>query len=285
MKKKIWLITIAAALLAFAVFWLWPRPLRAVPYSVGADVTDTVRIVQLTDLHSRQFGEENADLIALVAAQEPDLIFVTGDMLNRRETDFTELCALISSLTDIAPVYYSYGNHEVDQMSRYGTALGEALRSTGAEVLDFEYRDVEVNGQLLRIGGYSGFYRTPHLDTKDTAEQQTRIQFADDFEDTERQKLLLCHVPTSWLDWGRIDANPAGIVFSGHNHGGLIRIPLLNRGMYAPYVRWFPKYTRGVFNGERAVCVLSAGLGSGKIIPRVYNPPEILTVELVPENK
>jgi len=70
----------------------------------------------------------------------------------------------------------------------------------------------------------------------------------------------------------------------GHYHGGQVRFPLINRGLYAPYVGWLPEYTKGVFEGEFATCVLSAGLGSTDGIPRIYNPPEIVVVDLVPKS-
>ena len=279
-KSRIWLI--ATVIVAALVFWLWPRPLRATYYEANADVSEKLRIVQLTDLHGRQFGENNAELIALVAQQQPDLIFMTGDMIDRSTENLHPLCELVTVLGKIAPVYYSYGNHENEWMNTSGTDLGPLLTDAGARVLEMEYEDLTVKGQALRIGGYSGYYRTPVMDTDDEAERVARLAFSDDFENTERQKLLLAHVATSWTDWKRINDHEVGVVFCGHYHGGQVRFPLINRGLYAPYVGWFPKYTKGVFEGTCATCVLSAGLGSTPKIPRIYNPPEIVVTDLVP---
>lgn len=89
-------------------------------------------------------------------------------------------------------------------------------------------------------------------------------------------------LPLPWVDWDYIDKFPVDVVFSGHYHGGVIRLPLLDRGVYAPYTGFFPKHTKGVFVGTQATCVLSAGLGSEHAVPRINNPPEVAVVDLVP---
>lgn len=73
-------------------------------------------------------------------------------------------------------------------------------------------------------------------------------------------------------------------MLSGHYHGGVIRIPVINQGVYAPYVGWFLSYTKGVYIGTQATCVLSTGLGSEQSIPKLNNPPEIVVVDLVPKD-
>lgn len=284
MKKRTKvLLTVLTILFATLTFWLWPRGLTDTHYEIKADVTKPIRVVQLTDLHGRQFGDDNQELISFVKEQQPDLIFMTGDMLDCEEADIYEVCTLVSMLSEIAPVYYSYGNHEIEWMRTSDADLEKELEDAGAVVLEMEYKDVTVNGQELRIGGYSGYYRTPVMETSNEDEQAERLAFADDFENTGHQKILLAHIATSWTDWGRINDHEVGIVFSGHYHGGQVRLPLINRGLYAPYVGWFPEYTKGVFEGDCATCVLSAGLGSNPRIPRIYNPPEIVVVDMVPE--
>lgn len=283
MKKHRWILPAFGGLLVAAlVFWLWPRPLTVTHYTLQTELSAPIRIVQLSDLHSRSFGDNNMELIDLVEKQAPDLIFLTGDMINRNTEDLTDLCLLCTSLSDIAPTYYSYGNHEVDWEEETGTELREILTDCGVHVLELEYEDCTVNGQALRIGGYAGYYRTPQMDTNDRELRRKKLTFADDFENTDRQKLLLAHIATSWLDWKRVNDHPVGVVFCGHYHGGQIRFPLIDRGLYAPYAGWFPKYTRGVYQGAKAICILSAGLGSGWKMPRIYNPPEIVVAELIP---
>ena len=115
--------------------------------------------------------------------------------------------------------------------------------------------------------------------TADENEQKAEIAFAANFENTENIKLLLCHIPTAWVDWGYIDKYPVDVVFTGHYHGGQIRIPFVG-GLYAPYVGWFPENTKGMFEGEKATCILSTGLGSENWIPRIHNPAEIVVLNI-----
>lgn len=251
-------------------------------YSVLCAVSDTIRVVHLTDLHNAEFGEDNCELISLVSEQAPDLIVMTGDMLNRDDESLDTVCSLISSLVKIAPVYFGYGNHETDWEAAWGKDLTEPLSEAGAVVLNNGYIDIEVNEQSLRIGGYMGYYRQPGMVTADEEQKALELAFADEFEDTDRFKILLNHIPTAWVDWGYIDKFPVDIVFSGHYHGGLIRIPIIERGVYAPYVGLFPPYTKGVYSGSQATCVLSAGLGSEHVVPRINNPAEVVVVDLEP---
>lgn len=284
-KRILWILLCIAAvlLLSFAVFWLWPRnDLIASRYEVTAQVPEAIRIVQLSDLHNREFGEGNCELIEAVRAERPDLIFMTGDMVTTSIPTYEPAVHLVSKLSEIAPVYYSYGNHETTWLTQYDTDLRALLEEAGAVVLDLEFTDLSVNGGELRIGGYFGYYGTPHVETHDPELQQKKNDFVRDFADTDRCKLLLCHAPTTWLDWNGIDRYDAGIVFCGHYHGGQVRIPIINRGVYAPYVGLFPKYTYGCFIGSRSSCILSTGLGTTADLPRIYNPPEICVVDLLP---
>ena len=248
-------------------------------YSIEADVSKAIRIVQLTDLHSYEHGEQNEELIALVKAIDPDLILMTGDMVDKNDESPSAVIELVSALSAEAPLYYGYGNHETEWQNRHTEDLAEILSEAGAIVVNGEYIDTEINGQPIRIGGYPGYYRYPGMMYASDEQTQADIAFADDFENTDRYKILLCHIPTVWLDWNKIDEFPVDLVLSGHYHGGQIRIPLVG-GLYAPYVGLFPEYTKGVFEGETAVCVLSAGLVNSCI--RLNNPPEIVVIDLIP---
>ncbi|MGN1201665.1 MAG: metallophosphoesterase [Eubacterium sp.] len=262
--------------------YLQNQSIAATEYTFTTAVSNQISIVQLTDLHNAEFGEGNCELVDLVGEQSPDIIVMTGDMINRDDEDLSVVRSLISDLSEIAPVYYGYGNHEADWEDMWQSDLKSELTDAGAVVLNNDFTDITVNGASLRIGGYMGYYRQPGMLTKDESQKEAELAFADDFEDTDRFKILLNHIPTQWVDWGYIDKFPVDIVFSGHYHGGVMRIPVIDRGVYAPYVGWFPPYTKGVFTGDKATCVLSAGLGSEHIVPRLNNPPEIVAVDLVP---
>lgn len=258
--------------------------LTVAKYEVHADITQPLRLVHLTDLHGKVFGDGNEMLVQMVADQAPDLILMTGDMLDKSEENADTVCDLIRKVSQIAPVCFCYGNHEYDWMKAHGESLTLALTEAGATVLDVEYLDITVKGQALRLGGYMGYYRQPGMFQVSEEQRALELAFADDFENTDLYKILLNHIPTAWLDWGYIDKYPVDLVLTGHYHGGQIRLPLVG-GLYAPYIGLFPKYTEGMFTGEQSTCILSAGLGSSPGIPRINNPPQIVVVDLIPEKK
>lgn len=287
-RRAVWrvfwrvLLSVLAVLAILLLFFiLTSLSLTVENVSIAAPVSYPLRIVHLSDLHNAQFGKHNEKLVNLVAEQHPDLIFISGDMLNDDDENTEIVTSLISDLASLAPVYYGYGNHEKSWERQFGKSLRPVLESAGAIVVDNDYVDLEVKGTELRIGGYMGYYYAPHMTTKDKAQQKVELAYFEDFQNTDRLKLLINHIPTGWVDWNYVDDYPVDLVFSGHYHGGVVRIPILDQGLYAPYVNWFPPFTRGVYTGTLAICVLSAGLGTERFIPRVNNPPEIVVVDLI----
>lgn len=248
-------------------------------YTINNIGSESIRIIQLTDLHNKEFGKDNNQLIDKIATQKPDLIFMTGDMLNKDEENTDIIISLIQELSKLATVYYGYGNHEIEWEETYHKDLKNILMSAGANVLNNEYKDITIKGHDIRIGGYYGYYRQPGMTTKDENQKKIELEFADDFENTNKLKILLCHIPTTWLDWQYRDKYPIDLVFSGHYHGGQIRIPFIG-GLYAPYVGFFPKYTKGIFKGKTSTTILSTGLASEGFIPRINNPAEIVVLDL-----
>lgn len=249
----------------------------------SAKVHEPIRVVFLTDLHGREFGTDNCRLLDKIAGEEPDLIALVGDIFNHNADDdeIDRMCLFIQKASEIAPVYFGLGNHETERIVTYDGDLLQRIRQSGAVVLEADYLDIEINGTPARIGGYMGHYRTPHLNTADPILMEQYNRFFADFENTDRFKLLLNHVPTNWVDWHYIDQYPVDLVLSGHYHGGLIRIPFLEQGLVAPYVGLFPRYTKGMFEGSKATCILSTGL-AGSRVPRFFNLPEIAAVDIVP---
>ena len=278
------LLTIAGLLAAVLLYGFASSLfLHVETVSLVTDVVSPIRVVHLTDLHNAQFGKDNAKLIDKVAAQNPDLIIMSGDMLNEDDPNSEIVTALISDLSLIAPVYFGYGNHEKHWEKTHGQDLRPLLEQAGASVEDNDYIDLELKGTKIRIGGYMAYYPVPHMSTNDEAQEALELAFAEDFENTDRLKILINHIPTGWVDWNYVNKYPVDIVFSGHYHGGMIRIPILDQGLYAPYVGLFPHFTKGVYVGQKATCILSAGLGIEHHIPRFYNPPEIMVVDLTPK--
>ena len=127
-------------------------------YQLDAKIKNSMRIVQLTDLHNAEFGEDNSELVQLVREQKPDFIVLTGDMANKDEEDISIACNLVKQLSGIAKVFYCYGNAEKSWEKNYQRNFGEAIKKSGGIVLDRNFEDVEVKGNKLRIGGYMGYY-------------------------------------------------------------------------------------------------------------------------------
>lgn len=241
-------------------------------------VLNPIRILQLTDLHNSVFGDHNRELVALADAQSPDMILITGDLLNSDEARTDIATNLIADLCGIAPVYVSLGNHEIEYQEKYGVDIAELYMSAGAVVLEKSWKDVQINGQSVRIGGIYG-YCVParYLETNEADPEE--CAFLEAFQDTDAFTLLMCHMPYSWLVLDGLDAWNIDCVMAGHVHGGQIRLPFIG-GLYAPDQGWFPGRECGLYNSENGdrTLVLSRGLGNTESIPRLNNPPEVLAL-------
>ena len=148
------------------------------------------------------------------------------------------------------------------------------------------FADITVKGTDIRIGGIYG-YCLPATDAlrQEFAGQPDRTGEMDwmlDYQNTDRLKLLLCHMPVCWIQNGSLGFYDVDVVFAGHAHGGQVRLPLIG-GFYAPDQGWFPGREEGLYTEAASTLVLSRGLGSEMKIPRFCNIPEVVTVEICPE--
>lgn len=253
-------------------------------YQINSDkIAIPIKVLQLTDLHNSEFGENNQELIDRIASQSPDLILLTGDLLNSGEF-VTEIAAnLISSLCQIAPVYLSFGNHEIEYRDNFNRDIAQLYQSAGATVLNYEYKDIIINGQPLRIGGIYGYcLPDKYLETGEADPRECKFLW--DFENTDRYKILLSHLPIAWMKNDGLEEWDIDCVFSGHLHGGQVILPGIG-GVYAPDMGWFPGQLKGIFDSEdgKRHLVLSSGLGNTELVPRFNNIPEIVCVELMPD--
>lgn len=247
-------------------------------------LSQELRLAVLSDLHGQQFGEDNIRLVDCVRSQSPDLILLAGDMLNSYDESAQAVTALVRRLSDIAPVYYALGNHELGYMRRTGEALPDALEQAGAQVLELSWQDIEIKGQPLRIGGMYDYAFA--LDGHDSTNPETMdpelYSFLTGFQNTDRFRLMLSHRPESFV-LGQASATWfIDLVVSGHDHGGQVVLPVLG-GLWAGDQGWLPDYVHGLYRKDRLCIFITSGLGSQREpVPRFNNPPEAAVLILSP---
>ena len=244
-------------------------------------IDEKVRIVQLTDLHNRVYGKDNERLISKVIDKNPDIIVVTGDMVNGNETKYESTISLLKELVKITDVYYSLGNNEL-RMVNIEEVIKE-IKNTGTILLADEYKNVIVNENKIVIGGANKYAFSEETGVEILDDIENAKNFLNEFSSEEDFKLLLCHYPEFFI-W-RYSEYDIDLQLSGHTHGGSVRIPFVG-GVIAPEQGFFPEYDRGYFEKNNSKIIISAGLGAGGIQKiRINNPPEITVIDLVNDKK
>lgn len=251
-----------------------------VSYFTATDekITEQFRIVLLSDLHDHHFGDENKDLIDMVQEQSPDLIVLDGDMINGDSESDETAVELVRSLSAVAPVYYSYGNHEYYYIEAGHDDLQENLEAAGAIVLNYQSVDIEINGNPIRLGGLYEYGFETGMQSEE--ENERAIPYLEDFVDTDRYLIMCAHRPESFYCWDYADTWGLDLVLSGHLHGGQVIVPGLG-GLHSDLEGFFPRYDYGQYKLGESDMVITRGLSSNpKILPRFNNPPEIAVVDI-----
>ena len=242
----------------------------------------SARVVVISDLHGKEYGKENKQLLSKISEQKPDAIFVVGDMLDDSDVTngFSKTTKLLNDLLDIAPVYFSYGNQEKEYRHDILDGFVNTITENGIIVLDDSFVDCEIGGQKIRIGGTMG-HAFPFGRTKEEFESSDEYIFLKDMEKTDLPTIVLAHMPDTFIFngaynyWSNID-----LVVSGHTHGGVARLPFAG-GLYSPMQGFFPEYDYGFFTlGDKMKMVITSGLSGYKFIPRFLNLPEICVLNL-----
>ncbi len=239
------------------------------------------KIAFLSDLHNNSFGENNQKLKETLLAEKPDLVLIGGDMLvGKPGASYAVALELVLWIKEHFPMIYGMGNHEyrVRQNTVFYQTLyqeyAEELKKKEIELLDNQRRYWEKDGEHIVIYGLTiGQYYYKRL----KIEQMSREYITDCLGKREKGfSILLAHNPvhfSAYAQWG------ASLVLSGHNHGGVMRLPFLG-GVISPNYRLFPKYDVGAFYKGNSTMLLSAGLGSHTLPFRFFNPPELLMIQL-----
>ena len=237
------------------------------------------KILVLSDLHKKRYGDNFNNIMGYCESAKPDYIFFLGDLYSRDETDMRPKAAFLARLRDLAPTYYIPGNHELYQPECL-EALCCRLNEIGVNVLRNKKMTLTENGESIDLYGLQlplHYYVNSDWSYCDLPKPTTKYLNKKLGEpSSDRCTFLLAHKPAffeQYAQWG------ADVTFSGHNHGGIIRLPIIG-GLLSPERRFFPKYSKGIYNsktyGTDRQLVVTAGLGKF----RFNNPSEILVCTL-----
>ena len=277
-KSKTILTLISLLLIIFIGWTLWGNTaLEVNEYEIVSDRIpqgfDGFRIAQVSDLHNAEFGEGNSKLIQLLSQTEPDIILLTGDLIDSRQTDLDIALEFAWQAGKIARVYYVSGNHEARVPEYEDLKIG--LVKAGVVILENQKVQITREGESITLMGIDDpSFQEDYLfgDSESVARQAiTDLQ-----NESDGYTLLLSHRPELfdlYVDTG-ID-----LVFSGHAHGGQFRLPFVG-GLVAPNQGFFPKYDAGLFTEENTTMLVSRGVGNSIIPVRFNNRPEIIIVTL-----
>lgn len=280
-KKNYTILIILLLLLAVLVGWIvWDNNrITVTEYTIkDNEIPESFsgyRIVQISDLHNAEFGSENELLLNNIRLLQPDIIVLTGDLIDSYHTDVDVSLAFVRQAVQIAPTYYVFGNHEVRIPDAYHR-LKAGMEEAGVVILEESIllkRDSEV---LTLVGvpdpsalGVDSQAYTKAIDSL----LEERIS------DRSHYSVLLCHRPEVF---DAFVENGVDLVFTGHTHGGQIRLPLIG-AVFAPDQGLFPAYDAGIFTKENTTMIISRGLGNSSFPFRVDCPPEIVVATLMHE--
>ena len=266
-------ITLAILLLLVGAIYYGSNQIGTTAYTFTSQrlspVLDGFTIVHLSDFHNKKFPDGNRDLIARIEDAQPNIICITGDLIDRYNRDIEQAIEFIHSITSIAPVYFVNGNHE--QYAGNYARLKPALIEAGVTVLDDEKTSVDFNGAKIQLAGLAD----PSFATNGIALLQTLI------EDDSVFTLLLSHHPEEYEAYL---AAGATLTLSGHAHGGAARIPFTNISLFAPDQGFFPYYTSGLIQDQDQGMIISRGIGNSVVPMRIFNRPEVVVITLRSEN-
>lgn len=261
------------------------RDFRVTKYRICSQKLNGIKrekkIIFLSDLHNRMYGEENERLLESIRNQYPDLILIGGDMLVRKDgNSYDKTVHFLAKLPGICPVYCANGNHEqklkelpdkyeqsYEEYKKALTASGIHMLENASETVKLEEVPVKLSGLEIPLGAYARFGRK-ELSLKEITD---RIgEHGDDYQ------ILLAHHPgymKEYLAYG------ADLILGGHYHGCVVQLPGIG-GVISTNFTLFPKYSGGIYQEGEQTAVVSRGLGTHSVPLRLWNWPELIVLEL-----
>lgn len=231
------------------------------------------KIVHISDLHNKMFGKEQLKILEKIEKLSPDIIVITGDLIDRRRYNLDKAMDFINGAIEIAPIYYVSGNHEAGS-GKY-SEIKDGLIEAGVNIMDDTKLEFTKENSTIYLLGVSdpSFITSNYIEGTDISDIE---EYLSNWLSIEGFKILLSHRPELFDIYSK---NNMDLVFSGHAHGGQIRIPFIG-GIIAPNQGVFPKYTSGSYSSDKTTMFVSRGLGNSLFPVRVFNRPEIISVTL-----
>ena len=277
-KRRIVLAVIVAILLALIIWIIWGNTaLELSTYTVTSDklpeAFDGYRIAHISDLHNTEIGANNEKLISMLKNAEPDMIAITGDLIDSRNTNVETALQFAEKAIKIAPCYYVSGNHEA-RVSEY-EELKSGLTELGVIVLEDERTEIEISGEKISLLGVDDpSLQTDYLFGYSATVMQNKLQGL--VVDGNIYTILLSHRPELYEVYTE---SKVDLVLSGHAHGGQFRLPFVG-GLVAPNQGFFPKYDSGLYSEDNTNMIVSRGIGNSILPFRFNNRPEVILIEL-----
>ena len=264
--KRILILSVIAALLAAFIIWvIWANTALELNTIVLEEANlpagfDGFRIAHVSDLHDAELGENHADLIQKLKDAQPDIIAITGDLVDSNRVNMDRSMDFVAQAVEIAPCYYITGNHEMRLPQWDYLQIVQRLADLGVTVLsDRGITLTRGEDQICLVGHAWG--KTENIGSL------TKF---------DGYKILLSHQPEDFSDYV---AGGYDLVLSGHAHGGQFRLPFIG-GLYTPGEGWFPEYDAGVYTEGNTDMVVSRGIGNSRFPLRFNNRPEVLLIVL-----
>lgn len=281
-KALIFVCTLIAVLLVLIIWTIWGNTaLMVSTVTVSSNRIPTAfngfLIAQVSDLHNAVFGENNAELLQILSECKPNIIVVTGDLVDAEHTDIDVALDFAKEAAQIAGTYYVTGNHE-GSLSQYDE-LKTGLESMGVVVLEDTSMQLEYNGEKVTLIGLSdpSFTLKGNMLGEVPAMVDTKLRGL--IGDKDDYTILLSHRPELFETYVNCGVD---LVLSGHAHGGQFRLPFIG-GLVAPNQGLFPKYDAGLYTKGDTNMIVCRGLGNSIIPIRFNNRPEIVLLELIAE--
>ncbi len=249
--------------------------LKTVNYSIESDKIDSpVRIALITDLHSCRYGDNESELISALDAEHPDIVMLGGDIFDDQlSNDNTE--EFLRGISGRYPIYYVTGNHEFwGGVDRYSDEM-DIIDELDITRLQGQIDTIDINGNTITVAGVDDY--DSHLVDSDLILER---QFLDCYLslDADSYNIILSHRPEYFDTY---EAQAYDLALCGHAHGGQWRIPGILNGLYAPNQGLFPKYAGGLYSEDTTTMIVSRGLArESTMIPRLYNPPELVIIDI-----